>query len=119
MHLLYHCFIIISYCYDEYSSTDPPYVSVPDVKVYVKEQQSTILICNATANPVVTTYRWFGPTGVEIRTNDSVVFVYGNRLSIVSLDRTHAGNYVCRPRNAISSGSTPATTTFEVIAVCK
>ncbi|EDV25660.1 uncharacterized protein TRIADDRAFT_55979 [Trichoplax adhaerens] len=90
----------------------PPYVSVPDLKVYVKEQQNAVLICNATSNPSITSYRWFGPTGQEIVRNDSVIFVYGNRLSIRGLDRTHSGNYVCRPENGIRGGST---TTFEVI----
>ena len=75
-----------------------------------------MLICNATANPAVITYRWFGPTGTEIKANDSVILVYGNRLNIRGLDRTHSGNYVCRPENGIFGGTT---TTFEVIVPCK
>lgn len=94
---------------------DRPHFHDFDGYADVKENQSFNVTLEASAYPMPIIYTWFHPTGRQLFTDQSRIFINQGQLSMTSVQKSDLGMYRCVANN--SYGSTEANFTLNVL--CK
>ena len=71
----------------------------------VKQNQSLNISLEATAYPMPITYVWYHPTGRQLYTDQSKVFVNQGQLSLMNIQKSDMGVYRCMATNSFGSDS--------------
>lgn len=69
----------------------------------------------ATAYPMPITYTWYHPTGRQLYTDQSKVFVNQGQLSLINVQKSDMGIYRCIATNSFGSDSV----NFTLNVLCK
>lgn len=82
---------------------DKPHFHDFDAYADVIANQSFNITLEASAYPMPITYAWFHPSGRQLFTDQTRIFINQGRLSITSVQKTDLGVYRCVATNAYGS----------------
>jgi hypothetical protein len=84
----------------DYVLIDKPHFHDFNTFIEVKENQSFNITLEASAYPMPITYTWFHPSGRQLFTEQSRIFINQGQLSITTVQKTDLGIYRCIATNA-------------------
>ncbi len=89
--------------YIDQSFVDKPHFHDFHAFADVKENQSFNITLEASAYPMPITYTWFHPSGRQLFTDQSRIFINQGQLSIIIVQKSDLGVFRCIATNAYGS----------------